>query len=209
MVLHRPVEIVPFIGSWLLDPAISSGTCPGGRFVVSRAGESYDARAISPNRKGQQKSSAFASRYIRISELVIGFRLICEDPKSHRTFSRNSSTNCPGMGRHVDRPRIAASEYTRPFCLFAERNAKQHWGAVLAAAANSDTARLQRTLAEDRWIVYPAVGTQVGPRTTLQARRGTVLSGAKRQVHPVCSRLSRSCDISRLRFQRGTQPSGK
>lgn len=32
-------------------PLISLGACSGGKFVVSRAGEAYDARVRGPNRK--------------------------------------------------------------------------------------------------------------------------------------------------------------
>ena len=33
------------------NPADLAGACSGGKFVVSRAGEAYDARARGPNRK--------------------------------------------------------------------------------------------------------------------------------------------------------------
>ena len=38
------------------NPADLAGACSGGKFVVSRAGEAYDARARGPNRKFRVES---------------------------------------------------------------------------------------------------------------------------------------------------------
>jgi hypothetical protein len=38
------------------NPADLAGTCSGGRFVLSKAGEAYDGRARGPNRKFRNKS---------------------------------------------------------------------------------------------------------------------------------------------------------
>jgi hypothetical protein len=44
MVLHRPVELAPFLGSWSPEPRDPPGACSGGKFVVSRAGEAHGRR---------------------------------------------------------------------------------------------------------------------------------------------------------------------
>ena len=61
---------------------------------------------------------------------------------SFPNLGTGGSTGCTGMGRHVMRPRIAGSESTRPTCPLAERTGEHRRGAVRAAGANGEAARL-------------------------------------------------------------------
>ena len=80
--------------------------------------------------------------FTRDQETVVGLRLSLGGPHSLSNLGRDGATGCVGMGRHIARPRIATHEATRPTCPFAERKDEQRRGAVRAAGANGDAARL-------------------------------------------------------------------
>ncbi len=110
---------------------------------------------------------------------MVGFMLDREDTNSLPNLGRNGSTDRTGMGGHVMGPGCPGTEATRAIRPFTEWNIKNRGAAVRAAAAHGDAARLQRTVEKDGWIIYPAVGTQVGAPDALQARLEAVFSGVE------------------------------
>ena len=107
---------------------------------------------------------------------MVGFLLDREDTNSHPNLGRHGSTDRTGMGGHVVRPGNASAEALRAIRPSAGRNFTHRGAAVRAAAAHGDAARLQRTVEKGGWIIYPAVGTEVGTPDALQARFEAVFS---------------------------------
>ena len=110
---------------------------------------------------------------------MVGFMLDREDTNSLPNLGRHGSTDRTGMGGHVVRPGNAGTEAPRAIRPFAGRNSTHRGAAVRAAAAHGDAARLQRTVEEGGWIIYPAVGTEVGAPDALQTRLEVVFSGVE------------------------------